>query len=149
MVDGRDSAWRNRAPGPHAHRNTARLATDGLWTEARGQQKQSNDPGNNQHILNMPTTGLRERRNDTSKSTGRSGRQNAVTRRNMQREERVTVQGPVKEQQPDGMSHRGCSSVGARVWKVFPGGHKWRPAPVASAGLPVLTCSAFSHSQTL
>ena len=25
----------------------------------------------------------------------------------MQREERVTVQGPVKEQQPDGMSHRG------------------------------------------
>ena len=23
---------------------------DGLWTEARGRQKQSNDPGNNQHI---------------------------------------------------------------------------------------------------
>ena len=32
------------------HRNTARQAMDGLWTEARGQQKQSNDPGNNQHI---------------------------------------------------------------------------------------------------
>ena len=43
----------------------------------------------------------------TSKSTGRSGRQNAATRRNMRREERVTVQGPVKKQQPDGMSHRG------------------------------------------
>ena len=27
---------------------------DGLWTEARGRQKQSNDPGNNQHILNTP-----------------------------------------------------------------------------------------------
>ena len=26
----------------------------------------------------------------------------------MRREERVTVQGPVKEQQPDGMSHRGA-----------------------------------------
>ena len=51
---GGDSAWRNRAPGPDAHRNTARQATDGLWTEARGQQKQSNDPGNNQHILNTP-----------------------------------------------------------------------------------------------
>ena len=38
---------------------------------------------------------------------GGSGRQNAATRRNMRREERVTVQGPVKEQQPDGMSHRG------------------------------------------
>ena len=56
---------------------------------------------------NTPTTGLCERGNDTSKSTGRSGRQKAATRRNMRREERVTVQGPVKEQQPDGMSHRG------------------------------------------
>ena len=55
-----------------------------------------------------PTTGLRERGNDTSRSTGRSGRQNAATRRNMRRDERVTVQGPVKEQQPDGMSHRGA-----------------------------------------
>ena len=45
--------------------------------------------------------------NDTSKSTGRSGQQKAATRRNMRREERVTVQGPIKEQQPDGMSHRG------------------------------------------
>ena len=53
------------------------------------------------------TTGLCERRNDTSKSSGRSGRQNAATQRNMRREERVTVQGPVKEQQPDGMSHGG------------------------------------------
>ena len=44
--------------------------------------------------------GLRERGNDTSRSTGSSGRQNAATRRNMRREERVTVQGPVKEQQP-------------------------------------------------
>ena len=28
----------------------------------------------------------------------------------MRREERVTVQGPVKEQQPDGMSHRGSEA---------------------------------------
>ena len=59
MVDGWDSARRNRAPGPHAHRNTARQAMDSQWTEARGQQKQSNDPGNNQHILNTPTIGRR------------------------------------------------------------------------------------------
>ena len=45
--------------------------------------------------------GHREHANDTSKSTGRSGRQKATTRRNMPREERVTVQGPVKKQQPD------------------------------------------------
>ena len=49
--------WRNRAPGPH--RNTARQSMDGLWTEVCGQQKQSNDPGNNQHILNTPITGRR------------------------------------------------------------------------------------------
>ena len=55
MVDGRDSAWRNRAFGPHAHRNTARQAVDGLWTEVCGQQKQSNDPANNQHSPNGPT----------------------------------------------------------------------------------------------
>ena len=129
MVDGRDNAWRTRAPGPHARGNTARQATDGLWTEARGQQKQSNDPGNNQHNLttpiigrryrangtsrhiqhspSTPTTGLRERGNDTRRSTSRSGRQNAATQRNMRREERVTVQGPVKEQRPDRMSHGG------------------------------------------
>ena len=60
------------------------------------------------HILPHPAQPrLRERGNDTSKSTGRSGRQNAATRRNMRRDERVTVQGPVKKQQPDGMSHRG------------------------------------------
>ena len=47
----------NRAPGPH--RNTARQAMDGLWTEVCGQQKQSNDPGNNQHILNTPIIGRR------------------------------------------------------------------------------------------
>ena len=74
--------------------------------------------------------GLRERGNDTSKSTGRSGRQKATTQRNMRREERVTIQGPVKEQQPDGMSHRGAgppplSSKGAlttacRMWLPHP-----------------------------
>ena len=59
MVDGGDNAWRSRAPGPHAHGNTARQVMDGLWTEARGQQKQSNDPGNIQHNLNRPTIGHR------------------------------------------------------------------------------------------
>ena len=42
------------------------------------------------------------KRHHTSKSTGRSGRQKEATRGNMRREERVTVHGPVKEQQPTG-----------------------------------------------
>ena len=45
--------------GVEGNRNTARQAMDGLWTEVCGQQKQSNDPGNNQHILNMPIIGHR------------------------------------------------------------------------------------------
>ena len=49
VVDGRDNAWRSRAPGPHAHGSAAREGADGLRTEVRGQQKQSNDPHNNQH----------------------------------------------------------------------------------------------------
>ena len=68
---------------------------------------QTAHPATSSTARGTPTTGLRERGNDTSRSTGRSGRQNAATRHNMRRDERVTVQGPVKEQQPDGMSHRG------------------------------------------
>ena len=71
------NAWRSRAPGPHAHRKAARQVVDGLRTEVCGQQKQSNDPRNNQHNPNTPTTGLRERGNDISRSTARSGRQKA------------------------------------------------------------------------
>ena len=124
------SEWGGGRPGPHAHGNAVRQVVDRLRTEVWGQQKQSHAPRNNQHNPNTPTTGrrgrangtsshiqhspstpttgLRERGNDTSKSTGRGGRQKAATRRNMRRVERVTVQGPVKKQQPDGMSHRGC-----------------------------------------
>ena len=68
--------------------------------------------GGIQHSPGTPTTGLRERGNDTSRSTGCNGQQNAATRCNMRREDRVTVQGPVKEQQPDGMPHRGWGGGG-------------------------------------
>ena len=55
----------------------------------------------------------------SSKSTGRSSRQNAATRRNMRRGERVTVQGPVKKQQPDGMSHRGYYDHRVSVLRIY------------------------------
>ena len=100
-----------------------------------------------QHSPGTPTTGLCERGNDTSKSTGRSGRQNAATRRNMRREERVTVQGPVKEQQPDGMSHRGmppplpnASPPGPPAALLSP----WRAARCACA--LQRTCRRFSST---
>ena len=50
---------RSRAHGAHAHGNTERQAMDGLRTEVCGQQKQSNNPHNNQHILNTPIIGRR------------------------------------------------------------------------------------------
>ena len=53
-----------------------------------------------------PTTGLRERGNDTSRSAAAD--KTAATRRIVRGEERVSVQGPVKKQQPDGMSHTGA-----------------------------------------
>ena len=87
-------------PGHHA--GCGRPEDGAVWTA-----KTVKRPRHIQHSPGTPTTGLRKRGNNTSRSTSRSGRQNAATRRNMQREERVTVQGLVKKQQPHGMSHRG------------------------------------------
>ena len=55
-----------------------------------------------------------ERSNDAARNTGRSGRQNAATRRSTRRAERVTVQGPAEKPQPDGMSHKGGRGGGWR-----------------------------------
>ena len=85
--------------------------TDGPAPLRRSGDTQTAHPATSRTAPGTPITGLRERGNDTSRSTGRSGRQNAATRRNMRREERVTVQGPVKEQQPNGMSNGGGLSV--------------------------------------
>ena len=72
-----------------------------------GSRGRETTPANQHNPRAPPTTGLRQRENDSNRNTGRSGRQKAATRRNMRREERVTVQGPVKEQQTDGMPHGG------------------------------------------
>ena len=64
----------------------------------------------------MPTTGLRYRGNDSTRNSGHSGRQKALTRCSTRREERVTVQGPIKKPQPDGMSHRRQWVRGSVCW---------------------------------
>ena len=61
----------------------------------------------------------------------------------MRREERVTVQGPVKQQQPDGMSHRGGSAC---VWtRGCVGTCRGRHYQTAVAGMlctrPYLSCN--------
>ena len=83
--------------------NTAATsATPG--TPPTGHCERTNGTCRNQHSPGTPKTGLREHGNNTSKSNGRSGRQKAATRRNMRRDERVTVQGPAKKQPPDGLT---------------------------------------------
>ena len=51
----------------------------------------------NQHSPGTPTTGLREHGNDTSRSTGRSGPQNAATRRSNAKGRTGDCPGPHKE----------------------------------------------------
>ena len=78
-----------------------------------GSKDRETTPATTSTTPSAPTTGLCERGNDTTRNTGRSGRQKAATRRSTRREERVTVQDPVKKQQPDGMSQKwgGCSLI--------------------------------------
>ena len=128
MVDGRDNAWRSRAPGPHARKHSeagdGRPVDRGAWT-AKTVKRPRQQPAQPQYANywepltrkrhTMPHSAQPQHTNHWAprarkrhqQEPGRSGRQNAATRRNMRREERVTVQGPVKKQQPDGMSHRG------------------------------------------
>ena len=70
-------------------------------TPITGHRYRTNGIRRNRHSPGTPTTVLRECGNDTS------GRQNAATRRNMRRGERVTVQGPVKRQHNPTACHRG------------------------------------------
>ena len=145
-MDGRYNARRSGAPGPHAHGNAATqvLRTTGGRRRCVGSKPRQTTPATTStpsirqplgaaNARTAPATsstapvhqrrGSRARGNDTSKSTGRSGRQNAATRRNTRRAERVTVQGPVKKLQPDGMSHGGWGGGGAGLgWGCVPGG---------------------------
>ena len=100
--------------------------------------------GGGQHPPNFTVMGTtecgacRRRRGGTgsTRNTGRSGRQNTATRRSARREERVTVQGPVKKQQPDGMSHGG-GGQGAQAALVSRGtiSHSHGPKTFLPSGL--------------
>ena len=150
MVDRRDNAWRNRAPGPHAHRNTVRQASDG-----RGQR--CVDSKNSQTTwATTSTSSIRQLLGAADAHTAPAtfstapthqllGSANAettparapaaATQRNMRREEWVTVQGPVKEQQPDGMSHRGGGGGNQEPFSFDREGEKWSAWACAEGGM--------------
>ena len=61
----------------------------------------------------------------------------------MRREERVTVQGPVKKQQPDGMSHRGgggAVNLVRDIWRFSLAAKFPTPNPRASCFVPYPLC---------
>ena len=105
VVDDQDNTWRGWSIGPHARGNVSE--TCGGRPERGGEwaAKTANRPL--QQRAQPPVRQLLGPANDTTRNTGRSGRQNAVTRHRTRREERMTVQGPVKKPQPGGMSQRG------------------------------------------
>ena len=82
-----------RPPCPPQHHPNVKDNTE-VWesiTPTRGHTEAWVSISPTQGATPKRGTGLRERENDTNKSTGRSGRQKAATRPNMRREEQVTV----------------------------------------------------------
>ena len=97
--------------GPRAHGNTASPG-------GAGSNNRETPPAATSTSPRAPTTGLRSLGNDTTWNTGRGGRQNALTRCSTRREQQVTVQGPGKDLQPNGMSHWGGRHVRQSVISV-------------------------------
>ena len=81
----------------------------------------------------MPHSAQPQHTNYWAPRTRKLHQQKAATRRNMRRAEQVTVQGSVKEQQPDGISHRGQPSF-IRI-KLPGGGSGWVLRGVDKANL--------------
>ena len=78
------------------------LNAEGEWAG----KPPENEPRDNQHNPRCAYWAPVTRHRPHKEHRGR-GRQKAATRRHIRREERVTVQGPVKKLQPDGLSHTG------------------------------------------
>ena len=108
---------------------------DDQTAEGSGQQRPKNDPRNNQHYPQCANYYCHYYYchyyyyhyyhyydYDTTRNTGHSHHQNAANRHRMQREKRVTVQGPVKKEQPNGMSHRGVTQGRISVSQILLGG---------------------------
>ena len=124
---------RSRKPGAQAHGNAPRQVVGGLRTEVCGQQKQSNNPGNNQHdpqYANYWALLTRKRHIPPHPAQPRHTNHWAPrTRKRHQQEHRPQrptessaptqhakgrtgdCPGPRKETTTDGMSHGGCEDL--------------------------------------
>ena len=105
------TARRGGVTGPHAPGNAARHVMDDRDVKENGSHNRKTTPATTSTDPSAPSTGPRCRGNDTTRNTGRNGRQIALAGRSTRTDERVTVQGPVKKPQPDGMSHGGSAGA--------------------------------------
>ena len=129
MVDDWDSAWRNRHLGltetqKHSKAGYRQPVDRGAWT-AKTVKRRRQQPAHPQYANywaplthkrhTMPHSAQPQHTNYWALRTRKRHQQEHRPQQptassnptQHAREERVTVQGPVKEQQPDGMSHRG------------------------------------------
>ena len=115
---GRSGTVLARLSGPHPG------AMGDTWLWWPGHCSAGKPPGGWGHI--PPHPAQPQHTNDWAPRTRKQHQQEhrpqrptePATRRSMRREERVTVQGPVKRQQPDGMSHGGGVG-GSEAPKVY------------------------------
>ena len=105
-----------------AHTETRRGMWGTTWMRRGvGSNDRKTTPATTSTTPSAPTTGLGQCGNDTTRNTGRSGRQNAVTRRSTRRDEGVIVRAPIKKPQPDGLSHMGAGgNKGERAGRGTP-----------------------------
>ena len=130
-MDGRDYAWRNRAPGPHAHRNTARQGygrpVDRGARTAKTVKRPWQQPAHPQYgdywaLLRckrhtMPHSAQPQHTKYWAPRTRKQHQQEHQPQRPTESSNPTQhakgrtgdCPGPGKEQQPDGMSHRGGS----------------------------------------
>ena len=102
----RTACGQRRVDGKNSQTTPATTSTSSIRQLLGAADAQTAHPATFSTAPTHQLLGSANAENDTSKSTGRSGRQKAATRRSTRRAVRVSVQGPVKKQ-PDGMSHRG------------------------------------------
>ena len=145
MVDGRDNAWRSRALGPHARGNTARCygrpVDRGAWT-AKKFKRPPQQPAQPQYAKywaplmrkrhTMPHPAQPRHADHWAPRTRKRHQQEHRPQRPSERSDLTQhakgrtsdCPGPVKKQQPNGMSHRGRG--GAHGTFTCWGGERWR-----------------------
>ena len=120
--------WAPRTRKRHQQEHRPQRPTEGSNPTQHAKGRTGDRPG--------PRKGATTKRNVTQggKMDGAVGAkgggcQKALTQRSTRREERLTVEGPVKKLQPDEMSHRGLFALRAHLFEMIAQGAAGLPLP--------------------